>query len=151
ANFFHQYWFPAPPWEAPEHYWERSPLSLVGNVSTPTMLLTGEEDFRTPISESEQFYQALKLRKVESVMVRVPGAGHGIAARPSNLIAKTANILAWFKQYRTDKEEEKKENGEAGEGAEEASDTETPEDEPPEAEAPEAAGDGTEDAENPEG
>ena len=55
-DFFWQYWFPAPPWEAPEHYWARSPLSLVGNVTTPTMLLTGEADFRTPISESEQYY-----------------------------------------------------------------------------------------------
>ena len=58
--FFTRYWFPSMPWEDPDHYWKRSPLSLVGNVSTPTMLLTGEEDHRTPISESEQFYQALK-------------------------------------------------------------------------------------------
>jgi dipeptidyl aminopeptidase/acylaminoacyl peptidase len=106
ANFFHQYWFPAPPWEAPDHYWKRSPLSLVGNVSTPTMLLTGEEDWRTPMSETEQYYQALKLRKVDTAMVRVPGAGHGIAARPSNLIAKVANILAWFERYRTDRKKE---------------------------------------------
>lgn len=94
--------FPAMPWEDPDHYLKRSPLSLVGNVKTPTMLITGEQDFRTPISETEQFYQALKLRKIETVMVRVPGASHGIARRPSHLIAKIDNILAWFEKYRTD-------------------------------------------------
>jgi len=94
--FFTRYWFPGPPWEEPEHYWRRSPLSLVGNVTTPTMLLSGEADRRTPISEAEQFYQALQLRGVETRMVRIPGAYHGIAARPTGLIAKTGNILAWF-------------------------------------------------------
>ncbi|MGK0372458.1 MAG: dipeptidyl aminopeptidase/acylaminoacyl peptidase, partial [Glaciecola sp.] len=59
------YQFPGMPWEEFEHYWERSPLSLVGNVTTPTMLITGVEDKRTPISETEQYYQALKLLKVD--------------------------------------------------------------------------------------
>ena len=94
------YQFPGMPWEEPEHYWERSPLSLVGNVVTPTLLITGEEDQRTPISETEQFYQALKLRRVDAVMVRVPGSFHGIAGRPSRLNAKVDNILAWFARYR---------------------------------------------------
>ena len=66
------------------------------------MLLTGEDDYRTPISESEQFYMALKLQKVDSVLVRIPGASHGIAAKPSNLIAKVDNIIAWFNKHRTD-------------------------------------------------
>jgi dipeptidyl aminopeptidase/acylaminoacyl peptidase len=100
-NFFYKYWFGALPWEKPEEYWKRSPLSLVGNVKTPTMLLTGEADYRTPIEESEQYYQALKLRKVDTVMVRIPEASHGgLVARPSNLIAKVDNILAWFEKYR---------------------------------------------------
>ncbi len=102
ATFSTKYWFAAPPWEAPEAYWKRSPLSLVGNVSTPTMLLTGEVDYRTPMSESEQFYQALKLRQVPAALVRFPGASHGITSRPSNLIAKVAHVLAWFERYRTD-------------------------------------------------
>lgn len=100
-GFFYKYWFPTKPWEDPTSYLERSPLSYVGNITTPTMLLTGEEDFRTPIAESEQFYAALKLEKVESAMVRIPGASHGIANRPSNLIAKLASILAWFEKYKT--------------------------------------------------
>jgi acylaminoacyl-peptidase len=63
------------------------------------MLLTGEEDYRTPISETEQYYTALKLEKVESVMVRIPGSGHGIVERPSNLMSKVAHILEWFEMH----------------------------------------------------
>ena len=95
-----RYWFGAFPWEDQEQYWRRSPLSLVGNVTTPTMLLTGESDYRTPMHETEQFYFALKLRKVDTAMVRVPEASHGIARRPSNLIAKVVNILGWFELHK---------------------------------------------------
>ncbi len=97
--FFTKYWFPGMPWEVQDQYWERSPLSLVGNVTTPTMLLTGELDFRTPISESEQYYQALKLRGVDTALVRIPGASHGITSRPSRMMAKVATVLAWFERY----------------------------------------------------
>jgi len=100
SPFFTRYWFPGMPWEEPEHYHARSPLSLAGNVTTPTMLLTGEEDYRTPIGESEQFYLALKLRKVDTLLVRIPGASHGIARRPSQLMAKVRHVLAWFDRYR---------------------------------------------------
>ena len=99
-NFFYKYWFPGKPWDHMEHYMKRSPLTYAGNVKTPTMLLTGEEDFRTPMAETEQFYAALKLSGVETAMVRIPGASHGIARRPSNLIAKVVYILEWFKRYR---------------------------------------------------
>lgn len=98
--FFVRNWFPGPPWEHPEHYRQRSPLSLVGNVTTPTMIMTGESDHRTPMSESEQYYQALKLRKVETVLVRVPGAPHDIGVRPSHLVAKAAYVLKWFEMHR---------------------------------------------------
>jgi dipeptidyl aminopeptidase/acylaminoacyl peptidase len=99
TGFVTRYWFASMPWDDPDAYWARSPLSLVGNVTTPTALLTGERDFRTPISESEQYYQALKLRNVDTAMVRIPEASHGIAGRPSQLIAKVDNILAWFERY----------------------------------------------------
>ncbi|MEM7369811.1 MAG: S9 family peptidase [Bacteroidota bacterium] len=98
-NFYYKYWFPGFPWDHEEHYMKRSPLSLVGNVTTPTMLLTGEADYRTPMSETEQYYQALKLRKVETAMVRIPEAHHGIASRPSHLISKVAHVLEWFGRY----------------------------------------------------
>lgn len=114
--FFTKYWFENPPWEDVQAYWDRSPLSLVGNVTTPTMILTGEADVRTPISESEQYYQALRLRGVESVMVRIPGAFHGIAARPSQLIAKTGYIVDWFDRHGG--EESNEDEAQEGEAAE---------------------------------
>ncbi len=87
------------PWENLDEYWQRSPLSLIPNMTTPTLLMTGEADRRTPISETEQMYQALKIQGVDVVMVRIPGSPHGIAGRPSRLIGKVENILAWFAQY----------------------------------------------------
>lgn len=99
--FFYKYWFPGPPWENEAAYMARSPISRVGNVTTPTMLINGEVDYRTPISEAEQFYGALQIRGVETTMIRVPDASHGIANRASNLIAKVEYILSWFDQHRT--------------------------------------------------
>lgn len=96
---YSKYWFKDTPWNDLENYMKRSPISYVGNVTTPTMILTGEQDFRTPISETEQYYKALKLQKVETAMVRIPGATHGIASRPSNLIAKVVYIMQWFENY----------------------------------------------------
>ena len=75
-------------------------MSLIGNVTTPTMLMTGEQDLRTPMAETEQYYQALKLRKIDTVLVKVPGAPHGIAGKPSRMITKIEHTLAWFKKYR---------------------------------------------------
>tara|TARA_B100000780_G_scaffold166878_1_gene116775 strand:+ start:542 stop:2563 length:2022 start_codon:yes stop_codon:yes gene_type:complete len=91
--------FPGQPWENFEIYWKFSPLSLVGNIETPTMVMVGMEDLRTPPSEAKQLYHALKLRKVPTVFVEIPEASHGIAKRPSNLISKVSHILAWFKKY----------------------------------------------------
>lgn len=87
------------PWENFETYWKFSPLSLVGNIETPTMVMVGMNDLRTPPSEAKQLYHALKLRKIETVLVEIPEAYHNIVQRPSNLISKTAHILAWFKKY----------------------------------------------------
>ena len=101
AAFFGTYWLGAQPWEDPDLYWSRSPLSLVGNVETPTLVVVGSEDYRTPVSESEQYYTALRLRGVPTALVKVPGASHGsIAARPSHSAAKAAAILAWFERYK---------------------------------------------------
>jgi dipeptidyl aminopeptidase/acylaminoacyl peptidase len=99
-TFMAKYWFTDLPWNDVDQYWDRSPLSLVGNVTTPTMVLTGELDVRTPMSESEQYYGALRLEGVESSLVRIQGAYHGIAAKPSNLSRKIGYILAWFDKYR---------------------------------------------------
>ena len=101
---YYQYWLPGPVWEEGnlEHYWSRSPLSLVQNVTTPTMLMTGEDDLRTPMAETEQYYQALKILGVPTQMVRIQNSYHGIAgSSPSNLIAKVANILEWLERYKS--------------------------------------------------
>ena len=91
--------YPGQPWENFETYWKFSPLSLVGNISTPTMVMVGMNDLRTPPSEAKQLYHALKLRKIETVLVEIPGASHGIAKKPSNLISKVAHVLAWLNKY----------------------------------------------------
>jgi acylaminoacyl-peptidase len=100
-NYFARYWFGAMPWDegAQARYWARSPLSRVGNVTTPTAVMVGEEDFRTPPSEAEQFYQALRLRRVPTRLIRIPGSPHDIAARPTGMIAKVTNTLAWFAEH----------------------------------------------------
>ncbi len=103
ANFSSPYWFAKKPWEDPMGYWKRSPLSLVGNVTTPTLVVVGSEDYRTPDSEAEQYYEALQLRGIPTEFVRVPGASHhGLAERPSQSAAKASAILAWFDRYRKD-------------------------------------------------
>jgi dipeptidyl aminopeptidase/acylaminoacyl peptidase len=101
ATYVPKYWFGKLPWEDPEGYWKHSPLSLVGNVTTPTLVVVGGEDYRTPVSDSEQYYEALQLRGVPTALVKVPGASHGgLAARPSQSAAKASAILAWFDRYR---------------------------------------------------
>ena len=100
--YFARYWFDKYPWEDITSYWAHSPLSLVGNVRTPTLVVVGAEDYRTPVSESEQYYEALQLRGVPTALIKVPGANHGgLAERPSQSAAKAAAILAWFERYRS--------------------------------------------------
>jgi dipeptidyl aminopeptidase/acylaminoacyl peptidase len=104
AGFSSPYWFAKRPWEDPMGYWNRSPLSLVGNVKTPTIVVVGSEDYRTPDSEAEQFYEALQLRGVPTMLVKVPGASHEtLTDRPSQSAAKASAILAWFDRYRSDR------------------------------------------------
>jgi len=94
-------WFGKMPWEDPQGYWKRSPLSLVGNVKTPTLVIVGTEDHRTPPSEAEQFFDALQLREVPTALIQAPGASHGgLAERPSQSAAKASAIIAWFNRYR---------------------------------------------------
>ena len=94
-----RHWIRGSPWENPQKYFDRSPIRVVGNVTTPTLVMVGEEDWRTPAWEAEQWYTALKMQDVPSAYVRVPGTSHTIAARPSNLVAKVDTIMAWFEKY----------------------------------------------------
>ncbi|PRX55151.1 S9 family peptidase [Flagellimonas meridianipacifica] len=87
------------PWEDPSEHIKRSPLMYVGNVKTPTMLMCGEEDLRTPISQTEEYYQALKMNKVPTVMVRFNKEYHGTSSKPSNFLRTHGYINAWFDRH----------------------------------------------------
>ena len=101
-NYFNyaNYRYKGQPWENFEEYWKFSPISLVGNIETPTMVMVGTYDLRTPPSEAKQLYHALKIRKIETVYVEVPEAYHGISNKPSQLITKIDHILYWFNKYK---------------------------------------------------
>src|SRR3954470_5112620 len=86
------------PWEDPMEYAARSPLTYVSKVTTPTMVMTGEADLRTPIRQSEEFYRALKMLKKETVLVRMPDEFHGWR-RPSHRLLQQLYLLAWFEKY----------------------------------------------------
>ncbi|WP_379549575.1 S9 family peptidase [Qipengyuania sp. DGS5-3] len=99
TGYFGLYWIGSRPWEDPEKFWTQSPLSLIGEVQTPTLVVVGAEDYRTPVSEAVQYYSALQLAGVPTTLIRVPGASHAITARPSQSAAKASAILAWFERY----------------------------------------------------
>ena len=91
------------PWEDPMEYAVRSPLHYVGNVTTPTMVMTGEADLRTPMGQSEEYYRALKKLKKETLLVRMPDEYHGWR-RPSHRLLQQLYLIAWFEKYRTKSE-----------------------------------------------
>jgi len=99
--FITKYWFPGNPWDNTDHYMQRSLTNLVSKVKTPSLIMTGESDFRTPLSEAEQSYTALKLLNVEAVLVRVPEEPHGISRRPSHHIMKMLYVAGWFDQHKS--------------------------------------------------
>ncbi|MGI9248937.1 MAG: S9 family peptidase [Woeseiaceae bacterium] len=98
-NRYANYRFRGQPWENIEGYMKFSPVSLVGNIQTPTIVMVGTADLRTPLSESKQLYGALKIRGIDTALVEVPDAPHNIAGRPSQLITKIDHVLAWFAKY----------------------------------------------------
>ena len=87
------------PWEDPSEHLRRSPLMYVGNVKTPTMLMTGVNDLRTPISQTEEFYEALKVQKVPTAMVRFNDEWHGTSSKPSNFVRTQLYLREWFTRY----------------------------------------------------
>ena len=88
------------PWEDPTEHIRRSPLTYVGNVKTPTMLMTGVNDLRTPMPQTEQFYSALKLRKVPTAMLRFNDEWHGTTSNPSNFMRTQLYLRYWFDKYK---------------------------------------------------
>jgi dipeptidyl aminopeptidase/acylaminoacyl peptidase len=100
SAFGARYWFKKMPWEDQETYWKLSPLSLVGNVTTPTMVVVGLNDLRTTVGEAEQYYHALQLRHIPTEFYGIPDEYHALM-RPSHLAAQSSAILEWFGRYRT--------------------------------------------------
>ena len=100
-DYFGYFRSPAPPWEKGmhEHYWRRSPLSLVAHVRTPTIVLCGEKDARTPIAQSEMYYTALKLCGVDAALVRYPDDNHSFEWHPSHWLDLVEQVDRWFKAH----------------------------------------------------
>ncbi len=99
AQFVRRHWIREDPWANPEAFLAFSPIRYVDKVKTPTLMMVGEEDWRTPTWEAEQFFTGLKMNGVDTALVRIPGASHGITSRPSRLIALTDNIMGWFAKH----------------------------------------------------
>jgi dipeptidyl aminopeptidase/acylaminoacyl peptidase len=100
SAFGARYWFKKLPWDDQETYWKLSPLSLVGNVTTPTMVVVGLDDLRTTVAEAEQYYHALQLKHVPTALYEIPGEPH-VLRRPSHLAAQSSAIIEWFGRYHT--------------------------------------------------
>ncbi|MEX0690449.1 MAG: S9 family peptidase [Gemmatimonadales bacterium] len=91
--------FASLPWEDPTEHLARSPLMHVGNVSTPTMLMTGERDLRTPMPQTEEYYMALRYRGVPTAMIRFRDEWHGTSSRPSNFLRTQLYLRGWFERH----------------------------------------------------
>lgn len=101
-TLFQQQWFKAPPFEDPEDYKARSPITYINNVKTPLMLILGEADYRTPPGAGgEQMFRALKYRKIPTVMVRFPNESHELSrsGQPWHRIERLEHIVGWFDHW----------------------------------------------------
>ena len=87
------------PWEDPSEHLRRSSLMYVGNVKTPTMLMTGVLDLRTPMPQTEEYYEALKMVGVPTAMVRFNNEWHGTSSTPSNFLRTQLYLREWFKRW----------------------------------------------------
>jgi len=101
-TLFHENWFKHPPFEDPEDYRQRSPITYVKNVKTPTMFVLGDADSRTPPEAGgEQMFRALKFRKIPTAMVRFPGESHDLSrsGKPWHRVERLQHIVNWFDIY----------------------------------------------------
>ena len=101
-TLFQEQWFRKPPFEDPEDYKARSPITYINNVKTPLMLILGEADYRTPPGAGgEQMFRALKYRKIPTVMVRFPNESHELSrsGQPWHRIERLEHIVGWFDKW----------------------------------------------------
>ncbi|HVW67996.1 MAG TPA: S9 family peptidase [Steroidobacteraceae bacterium] len=97
--YFTYRFFKKPFWEDPSDWLDESSLMHVGDVKTPTLLMTGELDRRTPIAQTEEFYAALKYRGVPAALLRFDGEYHGTGRKPSNWMRTQLYMLSWFRRF----------------------------------------------------
>jgi dipeptidyl aminopeptidase/acylaminoacyl peptidase len=105
-TLFQQTWFRGAPWEDPEDFVKRSPITHIKNITTPMMFIEGEADWRTPPNEGgEIMFRALKYRKIPTVMVRFPNESHELSrsGAPWHRVERLQHILNWFDKYLQDK------------------------------------------------
>ncbi|HVO99210.1 MAG TPA: S9 family peptidase [Bryobacteraceae bacterium] len=91
--------FQKPFWEDPTDWLSHSSVMTVGKVTTPTLLMTGVLDRRTPMPQTEEYYAALKVRGVPVKLLQFEGEYHGTASKPSNFIRTQLYMMSWFKKY----------------------------------------------------
>lgn len=97
--FFTHSFFREPFWENPQRWLEQSSLMYVGNVTTPTLVMTGEMDLRTPMPQSEEYYVALKMRGVPSKLLRFQDEYHGTGSKPSNYMRTLLYMMDWYGRW----------------------------------------------------
>ncbi|MDB4895560.1 MAG: family peptidase, partial [Firmicutes bacterium] len=90
--------FGGPPWRMPDVYRKQSPISYVEQVKTPLLMIHSEQDLRTPISEAEQFYTALKLLGRDVTLLRYPDENHELSrtGQPWHRVHRLEAIVRWF-------------------------------------------------------
>ena len=86
-------------WEDPTKWLEHSPIMHVQNVKTPTLLMTGDKDLRTPLAQAEEFYAALKMLGVPTTLIAMKNEYHGTSSIPSNLLRTQLYLSKWFAKY----------------------------------------------------
>ena len=91
--------FQKPFWEDPSDWLSHSSLMYAGKVTTPTLLMTGVLDRRTPMPQTEEYYAALKMRGVPVTLLQFSGEYHGTGSKPSNFIRTQLYMMSWFKRY----------------------------------------------------
>lgn len=96
-----EYEWPGNPWENLEGYMKLSPIMYVKNVETPILILHSEQDLRCPISQGEEWYNALKWLRKEAVFIRFPNENHELSrsGQPKHRTERLQHIVNWFKKY----------------------------------------------------
>ncbi|MEJ2205252.1 MAG: S9 family peptidase [Gemmatimonadota bacterium] len=92
------------PWDNPDLYWELSPIKYVDNVRTPTLLVQSEEDHRTPMTDAEQWFMALRKQGVPAEFVRYPRSNHNLSrsGEPWLLVDRLGRLRQWFTYWLMD-------------------------------------------------